>query len=1510
MKQAKRYLKKSIAILLIAAMFLGWNTDAVFAAQEEPAGFVRDTPETGLPAEEPGEQLIPEEAVEPEEPEETAVPTEALEESVEQEETDDADEENDDMLSGPLSLSDIIDPDVPYYEPQAEIPDIEIDGTWKSTVYSSYAAKARLRSTVLPVSYDARDNGAVSSVKNQSGWGACWAFQAASAAESSLLMAGEGEKDLSELQLVEFAYNGPRGGDGSGSSQPVISDRGDTADDYTTVYGKTKVQLGGNGLTAVLALNRWTGFGEESLHETMRYDSAKTSQREMDEIPNEYAFADTVHLTNGYFIPLTDREGVKRAIMEHGSLGIDIYMSRNYDSSYTDASLRTADSCCMYNYSDTTNNHAVSVVGWDDNYPRESFKDIPVNVSAIANGEEPVLPENDGAWLVKNSYGTGYGDDGYVWISYENKTFQDKGTTVRTVKVFEFEDADRYDHVYQYDGAVGTKAYVVRHVAARYHTTSDQIEKLEAVGIALKSANVNYTVSVYMNPQKTNDPTSGTLLLSQSGTTKYAGYYTVPLEQQICLVPGSDYTVVWDVAVSEDTVSVYGDASYEETGSPRCKYTTKTESAQTYFRKDADTWTDGNSSNIAFRLKAYTTDWNESLDLSLHTEDLSYSETAVSLTYDSLPHTPAVQMLLGELLLQNGTDYTVSYIPATETEDGRLQKNEGAEALSAVTDAGLYQMIIQGVGGFTGRVETPVGVRVLPRSLQTVTVETQTQEYSETDDYDPIQSVSFHVDETQINLTKNTDYTIFSMTVAGREGSVTISGTGNYSDTVTADFAITSIPVSKVSVEAKGDAYAVYDRNRHLPEAVLTYDTETLLRNTDYELRYHPAENAEDPQPIDGEEPVVAAEHAGLYLIELAGKGDFTGTKVTNIPFTLAPRTLEDATVKTVAQQYRSDKAYDPVTEVSILFGREKVLLIKNRDYSYEITEVNGKTGTVRIIGKGDYAGSLSKSFAIGETIPIGKVTVEPIPDQIYDGGNRVDPVPFVRYRADNRSAYTNLTEGTDYTLSYSSDTDAGTGRILIQGMGRYVGTKTVIYRIKACPYTAGKIQISSVSDPEWTAVYDKTGARPEIRVTFEKSDGETVTLVENKDYTRYFKNNTEYVSNKTPQMTVRFMGNYAGTAPVQTFTIRQAALSDAIGSAEVPDRQYMKRRSAWKSVPLVYDKNGKKLTANRDFYTLYFYAEDTVTVNGTARSAGDAVDAEDIVKAGTKIHVVLTGLNNYKESYNQPGLTYRVTDKMISKVRFTASEKTYDENPVELLPADLKARGLVYGTDYEIVPGSYKNNTKAGSASLVVAGLGNYGGKTRVTFRIKAKDLTGIPAYVTINGGLPVPFRKGGAAPAVNLTLYPGEVNETVLDYGKDYTVSYTDNRAVGDQAKARIKGKGNYCGQISVSFTIVKQDLTQMLAPGGGSVSIADRKYATKKNGWMSKPAIKDTNGKALSSSDYVLLYVYADTVVIGNKKIDAGTPVAASDIVPIGTRLTCIIRGEGTYEGETRITYKIIK
>ena len=115
----------------------------------------------------------------------------------------------------------------------------------------------------------------------------------------------------------------------------------------------------------------------------------------------------------------------------------------------------------------------------------------------------------------------------------------------------------------------------------------------------------------------------------------------------------------------------------------------------------------------------------------------------------------------------------------------------------------------------------------------------------------------------------------------------------------------------------------------------------------------------------------------------------------------------------------------------------------------------------------------------------------------------------------------------------------------------------------------------------------------------------------------------------------------------------------------------------------------------------------------------------------------------------------------------------------------------LVKGVDYDV---SYKNNVNVGTATVVIAGKGNYCGTKEATFKITPKALPQPSLSATS-------FVYDGKAKTPSVTVKDGSKS---LIKDKDYSISYANNTGIGT-AKVTITGKGNYSGTKTLSFKIV---------------------------------------------------------------------------------------------------------
>ncbi len=423
--------------------------------------------------------------------------------------------------------------------------------------------------------FDLRDEGIVTSVKNQVVDGPCWAFSAIASAESSMMkQSSKGELDYSEEHLAYFFYN--RQNDPLGNT---LGDRNIAAYEWENYKS-----IGGNMQLASKFLSTWSGAAGEA---AFPYSTDTAG------LDNARAYESEAHLQNARFISEASVDDLKEALYRYRQpVGINYYHDNTYWNKETGAY------CCPV--SKGAINHAVTIVGWDDSYSRNNFS----GVSQVSG---------DGAWIVKNSWGEQSGDQGYIYISYEDQTLAG-GVSA------DFEPVGNYDHNYQYDGSSGSSSISVD--AGASHANVFQVkgnpsgsEILKAVGILMNSSNVQLAVDVYTDLQDPLNPSGGTHAVEgQRVSTSYTGYYTFPLEQEVHLWEGSYFSVIFTNI--SDTKKSFAIESAVDSGWIR--FETGVESGQSFYReKEGKTWRDmngqylSNGKAVNSRIKAYTTDSQE-----------------------------------------------------------------------------------------------------------------------------------------------------------------------------------------------------------------------------------------------------------------------------------------------------------------------------------------------------------------------------------------------------------------------------------------------------------------------------------------------------------------------------------------------------------------------------------------------------------------------------------------------------------------------------------------------------------------------------------------------------------------------------------------------------------------------------------------------------------------------------------------------------------------------------------
>lgn len=722
---------------------------------------------------------------------------------------------------------------------------------------------------------------------------------------------------------------------------------------------------------------------------------------------------------------------------------------------------------------------------------------------------------------------------------------------------------------------------------------------------------------------------------------------------------------------------------------------------------------------------------------------------------------PVPKIKNGTTTLKNRTDFTLTY-----------QNN---------VNKGTAKVYIKGKGNYSGSCSLTFSITARPVSTLKITVPSVTYNGK-------AQKPAVTVKYNNYKFKNGTDYTLsYKNNTKIGTATVTVKGKGKLSGTRSVTFKINAKPIKNAVITYNNSL--TYNGSTLSPAVTVKYGNATLKKNTDYTVAYSNNVNA------------------GTGTITITGKGIYGGS--VKKTFTIKKLGISATAVSGTGNKVYTGSVIKPVPAVKV-GGRT---LKNGTDFtvSYKNNTEPG-TATLSVTGKGNYSGSVSKTFKItARAINDVEVTV---PDTVFTG---------VQVRPDVVVSYGNyqFINNSDYTLSFKDNINIGTASVVVTGKNHLSGSRTVTFPIEKADISNTEIAVKNAT---FTGSAIKSGV--DVRLG-------NVTLKEGTHYTLSYKNN---VNAGTAQVTISGKGSLEG-AVTKSFTIAKADISKASISASG-----------------TYAPDGVKIGINAKFgnYTLkssdYSFTaptaagEQTLTISGNGNFSGKTTVKCNVAKADianaksslslstdgkgytvtviydgvlltqdkdykvavtestTGVSAVITGIGNYGGTATISGISNEL--EAFENAVVTIGKVTY--NGTAQLPSVTVKIGSVTlksGTDYIL---SAYDNTNAGTATAVITGKGKYEGAEKKTqFKIAPAAISS--ASISCEDQI----YTGQGVTAQPVVTFNGKT----LALGVDYYISGYSNIVNVGTATVTVKGKGNFTGTAKGTFRIVKQDNMETL-------------------------------------------------------------------------------------------------
>ena len=640
-----------------------------------------------------------------------------------------------------------------------------------------------------------------------------------------------------------------------------------------------------------------------------------------------------------------------------------------------------------------------------------------------------------------------------------------------------------------------------------------------------------------------------------------------------------------------------------------------------------------------------------------------------------------------------------------------------------------------------------------------------------------------------INGAAATEGTDFKLSYEGdlvNAGTVTVTATGigKYTGSVSTTYRINPQTLTAADTSISVES-AYYNGSEQKPAVSVTHNGKKLTPDTDYTVAY--TNNIE------------VTDYARARI---TGQGNYKGTLTQY--FTIRKQDISKCSIILSADSFPYDGS-DKRPEVTVKSGNNTLTASSDYTVSYSNNRAVG-TATVTISGRNNYTGSASKSFRI---VPadIANFTASLSASTFGYDGSKKEPSATVR------SGNKTLTSGTDFTVSYSNNVNAGTASAVITGKGNYSGSITKEFIITPADFS--KLTASLAAG---TFSYDGTEKKPEVTV---KSGSKQLTS--GTDFTVSY---TDNINVGTAKAVITGKGNYSGTI-TKSFKITQADLSKFTASLSADSFIY---DGAEKKPVVTVKSDNAQLTADTDFTVSY----------------------SSNINAGTAT-VTITGKGNYSGSIKKQ-FTITPADFSGFSAELSADTVTYTgsaQKPGATVKSGDKV--LVSGTDFTV---SYSNNTNAGTAKATIKGKGNYSGTITKEFTITPADISQLTASLSADI-----FRYNGTEQKPSVTV---KSRDKMLVPDTDFTVSYSDNIDVGT-ATVNITGQGNYTGSMTRTFTITNARIPAVITAKSVTLNQSTKKTSIFTAETDGKITLKSSNSKIVKVSGTKIIPVAPGKVTL---------------------------------------------